>query len=283
MNKNKKITIILIIIVILAGAFYLYKRNNVGPLSLMTEEDESAGCYTAVLEKDVYALTITKEDGENVSGKLLFKNFEKDSSSGTFEGTYKNRILHGIYSFESEGEKSELEVSFKMINEGFIRGFGDMNEEGNRFLNPKKLTYDTSYIFRPTACLDDSGKFPDGTSPSNPNIVPSITWIWDRTVLSNKKVIIPKKAGVFTLKLGADNIASGTTDCNSFSAKFSAVNDGSIKFENIAATQKACSNSQESVFTGELGDVDKFSFDDKGNLVLGLKGEAGKVLFKKGE
>jgi hypothetical protein len=87
---------------------------------------------------------------------LSFKNFEKDSSSGTFTGTYNSAgILIADYSFQSEGMSSVMQVAFKKDGDNFIRGHGTMNADGTRFANPAMLTYDstaTLSVFKQVAC-----------------------------------------------------------------------------------------------------------------------------------
>lgn len=149
MKNNLKIIVVLLLIIIIGIFLYYYKTkpaliNNVTPI---VTQDSIKGCYIARLAKDVYTLTILSQSGESFEGKLSFKNFEKDSSSGTYKGTYKNGILLGDYSFNSEGMDSVIEVIFKKLENGFVRGYGDMMEEGTRFADLNKITYDASYVF----------------------------------------------------------------------------------------------------------------------------------------
>lgn len=114
-----------------------------------TDKESIAGCYVAHLAKDVYTLNIQSEKDGEVSGMLAFNNYEKDSSSGTFTGTYSKGILSGYYYFTSEGMNSVSQVMFKKVAGGFIRGFGSMTAEGDTavFENPESVTYDSSYTF----------------------------------------------------------------------------------------------------------------------------------------
>jgi hypothetical protein len=114
----------------------------------ITVEKSVVGCYEAHLGKDLYSLAILSQQGETFEGTLRFKNFEKDSSSGTFKGTYKDGILLGDYSFQSEGMDSVMQVIFKSSGDGFIRGYGDMNATGDRFANLNGITYDSSAVFK---------------------------------------------------------------------------------------------------------------------------------------
>lgn len=283
MNKNLKIIIALIVIVIL-GVFVAYKAKQVPvdnpPIVI---GDSIKGCYVATLAKDVYTLAILSQNGENFEGTLSFKNFEKDSSSGTYKGTYKNGILLGDYSFQSEGMDSVMQVIFKKQGVDFIRGFGDLDSTGTRFVDLSGIAYDGNQVFKPAPCATTAqSKLPAGSnySPSAESIQ-SQTWIWKETGMSDGTVITPKKAGAFTLTLGKDGQATGKTDCNSFFASYQIASDGVIKFENIGATKMFCEGSQESIFTGEIAQANQYMLDANGNLVLLLPYDSGSVMFKK--
>ena len=280
MKNTLKIILSIIIIAALGVGIYFVFRGEKAAAPVVTVQDSVLGCYTATLGQDVYTMSINTQQGENVSGTLAFKNFEKDSSSGTFSGTYKDGILLGIYSFNSEGMQSDLQVIFKKTNDGFIRGYGDMNQAGDRFADLNNITYDTTYTFKPSACVQQPmGKLPAGsTPPVNISLIQSHDWVWQKTTLSNGTVVTPKKAGALTF--GTDNKAAGKTDCNSYFAQYTVGSDGFIKFDGIGSTLMFCEGSQESVFTGELAKVSNYTVDASGNLVLKLS-DSGSMTFKK--
>ena len=144
MKKSKTIIVIVVAIVLLGIFFFSSKKNLITPNNqypIVVAEDPIVGCYVVAFEKDVYTLTILSQQSELFKGTLVFKNFQKDSSSGTFEGTYKNGILFGDYSFQSEGMNSVMQVIFKKSGSDFIRGYGAINAEGNRFTDLNSITY----------------------------------------------------------------------------------------------------------------------------------------------
>ncbi|MBP6866639.1 MAG: hypothetical protein KBC12_03815 [Candidatus Pacebacteria bacterium] len=147
--KNSTAFLVLILIIIVGALFYFQKSKdaNTNGETIVVSDGAIEGCYVATLAKDVYTLTILSEEAGNFTGSLSFKNFEKDSSSGTYNGTYKDGILLGDYSFQSEGMKSVMQVIFKKDGEAFVRGFGEVNETGDRFVNLDAITYDGSYKF----------------------------------------------------------------------------------------------------------------------------------------
>ena len=276
----------IVLFVIAIGIIVIGKKDT--PVSPLTESPQASsikGCYVATLSKDVYTLNVQSQIGDQISGTLAFKNFQKDSSSGTFEGTYQNGILFGNYSFMSEGMNSVLQVAFKKVGDNFVRGFGDMDTTGARFADVANLTYDEQQVFKPTAdCgapVVSQGKLPAGsTPPAAPSTIQTKTWIWQKTVMNDGSVITPKKAGAFTLTLGVDGKATGKTDCNSFFATYKIGTDGVITFSGIGSTLMYCEGAQESVFTSQIAKANQYIVDPSGNLVLMLPYDSGSILFR---
>lgn len=147
--KNSTIVIIIVLILAAIGLF-IFSRKNMLVIHTppdTTQTENVGGCYAAGNGKDVYSLEITSLQGENVSGNLSFKNFEKDSSSGTFQGTYKNGILLADYTFASEGTTSVMQVIFKKVGDDFVRGYGDVDTAtGTQFTDLNNITYDSASV-----------------------------------------------------------------------------------------------------------------------------------------
>ena len=144
----KKLLIILgiIIIIILALLFLSHKKESQEAIIPNTTEP-IIGCYVAHLAKDVYTLRVDSQNGETFSGELSFNNYEKDSSKGLYSGTYKDGILLGEYSFDSEGMHSTRQVIFKKENNNFIEGFGDYDESGENLVDINNITYNPNTTF----------------------------------------------------------------------------------------------------------------------------------------
>ncbi len=147
--KNTYIVTILVVIAIILGFFWFTK--NKGILNPLTSNEASSieGCYLRRLEKDVYTLVIQYEKRGNVSGALAYNNYQKDSSSGSFAGTFANDILLGNYSFDSEGMHSDRQVIFKKVGNNFIQGFGPVKVVGSKeeFTDLTAVTYDPKSTF----------------------------------------------------------------------------------------------------------------------------------------
>ena len=124
--------------------------------SILSAEEAAAlnivGCYLASPNSDLFVMDITYQDNTTVTASLALQPFQKDSSAGSFVGNYENGILHGIYSFESEGVASERELYFKRDGDGFLPGTGPVEVIDNkleRFQRPLQLKWDEQYRYSP--------------------------------------------------------------------------------------------------------------------------------------
>ena len=137
---------------VIAGVFVYYQESRHGSSKsdiLVTSEEPITGIYVGYLAKDVYTLTISSQQGELVEGELDINNAEKDSSTGTIKGTYKNGILLADYTFKSEGTESVGWVAFKKVEDGFIRGYGEVDQgTETRLINANNLTFDSSVVYK---------------------------------------------------------------------------------------------------------------------------------------
>ncbi len=154
MNKNTKIVVWLVIVgIMLCVGLYLYKKDEsttiTPPVASTQNSNNIKGCYVAKLSKDVYTIKIDSEDGGVVKGTLAYKNYEKDSSSGTLTGSFKDDILLGDYLFNSEGMQSNRQVIFKKVGNSFIQGFGEVAVEGDKevFKDVSTVEYDQNLTF----------------------------------------------------------------------------------------------------------------------------------------
>lgn len=127
-------------------------RSTIDSLTPRTAKVNVAGCYVGKLAKDRYVLSITEQNGINIKANIAYLNYQKDSSSGTFVGTYRDGILSGIYAFRSEGMDSRRELFYRQVNTGFIPGYGPVEMVGNeeRMKRPLNLTWNSSFVFLPS-------------------------------------------------------------------------------------------------------------------------------------
>lgn len=144
-------TTVLIGVALILGFVLSRNRSVQGPLV----QDSVVGCYAMISGQDKYLLDIASQEGVHVTGTLAFNNYQKDSSHGTFDGTYENGILMGNYSFTSEGMDSVMQVAFKKMGDTLVRGYGPVVNEGTQFMSPDSITYnekDSLTVFDKTVC-----------------------------------------------------------------------------------------------------------------------------------
>ncbi len=104
-------------------------------------------------------------------------------------------------------------------------------------------------------------------------------WQWVRTDYTDGRVFKPRQQSAFSLTFTVDGTVSATTDCNGMSGSYTAVSD-SVVFGSMAMTKMYCEGSEEGVFAESLGQVSTYRFTGKGELELGLKADAGMMIFR---
>lgn len=102
-----------------------------------------------------------RQTGNNLSGKLSFDNYQKDGSSGKVNGVVDGELIKLLYSFQSEGMNSVMEIYFKNTAEGLVRGTGEMENRGDTvyYKNAKKLNYPAGTEFKKQDCATLADKF----------------------------------------------------------------------------------------------------------------------------
>lgn len=113
----------------------------------------SSDCYVYIKNRDTANLKINIE-GEELTGELSYKLFEKDSNTGKIAGEMRGDTIIAEYIFDSEGMRSVREVAFLKKADGNIyEGFGEVMEKDGKmvFKNHATLKFD-SMIFTKTDC-----------------------------------------------------------------------------------------------------------------------------------
>jgi len=100
-------------------------------------------CYFAANAKDSIFVSLDDNLG-TITGKMRYKNFEKDSSFGDVMGTQNGDTIKLSYTFQAEGTTSEREIYFLKKDGGLIEGIGDHKTESNKdlYANPTQLKYE---------------------------------------------------------------------------------------------------------------------------------------------
>lgn len=99
-------------------------------------------CYVGVTGKDSVFASIDDNLG-TVTGKLIYKNSEKDSSKGEITGFKSGDTLKLTYEFTSEGKKSKRDIYFLQKDNALTEGIGDHKEEDgqSKYDDEKKISY----------------------------------------------------------------------------------------------------------------------------------------------
>jgi len=108
-------------------------------------------CYMKITGRDT-AILVFEQKGNDVSGKMIYDNFEKDGSTGTVKGKIDGDILKLYYDFNSEGTRSVMEVYFKEVPGGLLRGVGDMDTKGDTAYFRSGINYSDKEAFSKIDC-----------------------------------------------------------------------------------------------------------------------------------
>lgn len=113
--------------------------------------DDLQGCYMKVTGRDT-AIVMIDQAGNEISGKMLYDNYEKDGSHGTVKGKQEGDVLKLFYDFNSEGMHSVMEVYFKKVPGGILRGVGDMDVKADTTYFTSGVNYSDKEAFSKINC-----------------------------------------------------------------------------------------------------------------------------------
>jgi len=161
------------LIILLSVVLFSCSNNNSAKETNVTDNNEKSnevavkpiaenttGCYWQILKRDTL-VAILQQNGNSVTGKLSFDNFEKDASSGQVTGMAENNILKLWYSFNSEGMQSVMEVWFKKEGETLLRGTGEMSNKSDTsyFTNPSGVIFTSNQVMKKADCNEVPAKY----------------------------------------------------------------------------------------------------------------------------
>jgi len=100
-------------------------------------------CYLGVTGKDSVFVSIDDNLG-TVTGKMSYKNHEKDSSKGDLVGFKSGDTLKLTYEFASEGMTSKRDIYFLQKEGNLMLGIGNQKDENGqmKYADEKKIAYD---------------------------------------------------------------------------------------------------------------------------------------------
>ena len=130
--------------------------NNQTQQTKQNNEPQAANainCYRSINNNDTVLLT-TKDSGGVITGTLVYHLSEKDKNTGTIQGNIKDSLLVADYTFMSEGTTSVRQVAFKKTANGFVEGYGDMEEKDGKmiFKNTGALTFNNITVLSNVDC-----------------------------------------------------------------------------------------------------------------------------------
>jgi len=111
-------------------------------------------CYLGISGKDSVFVSIDDNLG-TITGKMRYKNNEKDSSHGALSGLKSGDTLKLTYEFESEGTKSKRDIFFIQKSGALLEGIGNQKDENGQMMyaDENKITYNDDEKLESADCV----------------------------------------------------------------------------------------------------------------------------------
>lgn len=229
-----------------------------------------------------------------VLATMTASTLDQNGVAETFEGTvtaYSTQCFaDGECSITVDGKKVVTTIGWSQKIVGKVLGipdFGSIEQNVGAHAKVYAKKTDNGYTLYGSAAYYvlitplAKGKLSSGSVVTSAASVQGSTWVWQKTVAQDGAVVVPQKIGVFNVTFGTDGSLSGATDCNRFFGTATFGSDGFIKAGPLGSTRMFCEGSQEGVFTGALQDIERYTIDASGSLVLTLSGNKGTMYFVK--
>ena len=123
-------------------------------IPLTTAEAASLdGCYEMVISGDTAFMNI-EQSSDKLNGILKYKRKDKDSNNGIVVLTKTGNRAEGFYTFQSEGLTSVRQIVFKINNNSFAEGYGniEMKNDTAIFKYPHNLNFEEKHTFNKVPC-----------------------------------------------------------------------------------------------------------------------------------
>ena len=154
--------------------------NSADSSGVFTDEESVAdsalaattGCYMQVTGNDTLFAQIDDNLG-TVTGKLHYKNHQKDSSFGDLLGSSVGDTIKVDYTFQSEGLLSTREIWFLKKDGKLLEGIGPFDKTGEKYANYKNIKFGDGHVLDAVDCKTIANKFPEVTVSSNLNSAPA--------------------------------------------------------------------------------------------------------------
>jgi hypothetical protein len=117
------------------------------------KQSSPINCYRYANAGDTIQLKLI-HIGNAITGTLVYDYKEKDRNRGTIQGSMKGNLLVADYTFQSEGVQSVRQVAFKLEENSFIEGYGDIDSQNDKvqFKNLDSLKFNNSMKLVGIAC-----------------------------------------------------------------------------------------------------------------------------------
>ena len=147
----KNTSIIALSLVIFASCNTEKNQESTTKTEVKTTQTET--CYQHTKDSSTIKLNVTINDNM-ITGNLTYDYYQKDKSKGTIKGQLKSDTLFADYTFMSEGVESVREVVFIKTANGWIEGYGEIDDKEGKvvFKNRNKITFDNNVVLKETAC-----------------------------------------------------------------------------------------------------------------------------------
>ncbi len=110
-------------------------------------------CYLATDGKD--SLLVSYEDNlGTITGKMSYKNFQKDSSKGEISGLMDGDTLKLNYTFTSEGQNSTREIWFLKNDNRLKEGIGKYDASGQNYADYKSINFSEGRTLNSVDCKE---------------------------------------------------------------------------------------------------------------------------------
>ena len=127
------------------------KQESTTQTEVQTTQTET--CYQHTKDSSTIKLNL-KINGNIATGDLIYEYYQKDRSAGKIKGELKSDTLLANYTFVSEGVESEREVVFLKTIDGWVEGYGEIDDKDGKviFKNKNTITFANDVVLKKTTC-----------------------------------------------------------------------------------------------------------------------------------
>ncbi len=110
-------------------------------------------CFLRVTGRDSLRLSYTA-DGDNISGRMMYDNYQKDGSWGTVKGMLEGGLLKVWYDFEAEGMRSVRRIIFRVEKDHLLPATGELVVRGDSslYVDEGKLEFEKEGALQRVEC-----------------------------------------------------------------------------------------------------------------------------------